>query len=100
MPTARCISSRPLGVGAHLVDWLRIDRAAITTLRARLEALPIKRREDLPGLKAERADIIVAGAVVVEELMAVGGYPAVTVCMQGVRDGLLIRETFKESLAA
>ncbi len=79
---------------------LRIDRAAVAALRARLEALPLDRRGQLPGLKAERADIIVAGAVVVEELMAIGGFSALTVCMQGVRDGLLICETFMESLAA
>ena len=79
---------------------LRIDRGAIAALRARLEVLPIDRRGELPGLKAERADIIVAGAVVVEELMAIGGCPALTVCMQGVRDGLLIGETFKAGLAA
>jgi exopolyphosphatase/guanosine-5'-triphosphate,3'-diphosphate pyrophosphatase len=79
---------------------LRIDRGAVTALRARLEVLPTSRREELPGLKAERADIIVAGAVVVEELMAIGGFPALTICMQGVRDGLLICETFKASAAA
>jgi exopolyphosphatase/pppGpp-phosphohydrolase len=42
----------------------------------------------------------VAGAVVVEEVMALAGSPALTVCLQGVRDGLLIRETFKTGLAA
>jgi exopolyphosphatase/pppGpp-phosphohydrolase len=48
----------------------------------------------LPGLKAERADIILAGTIVVEELMTVGKYKTLTVCKAGVRQGLLLREVF------
>jgi exopolyphosphatase/pppGpp-phosphohydrolase len=46
------------------------------------------------GLRAERADVIVAGAVVIEELMRLGGYEVLTICDEGVRHGLLLRETF------
>jgi exopolyphosphatase/guanosine-5'-triphosphate,3'-diphosphate pyrophosphatase len=76
------------------VHGLRLQRADISALRERLQALPLRRRRRLPGLKAERADVIVAGAVVVEEIMAAGGYTALTVCERGVRHGLLLRETF------
>jgi exopolyphosphatase/guanosine-5'-triphosphate,3'-diphosphate pyrophosphatase len=69
---------------------LRLSRHDITRIRARLEALPLRKRRRVPGLKAERADIIVAGALIVEELMLSGDYPALTVCMRGVRDGLLL----------
>jgi exopolyphosphatase/pppGpp-phosphohydrolase len=48
----------------------------------------------IPGLEAERVDSIIAGAIAIDELMAVGGYPVLTVCKHGVRDGLLLRETF------
>ena len=37
------------------------------------------------GLKADRADIIVAGVIVVEELMTLGGFEALVVCTRGVR---------------
>jgi exopolyphosphatase / guanosine-5'-triphosphate,3'-diphosphate pyrophosphatase len=76
------------------VHGLRIDRATVSSLGQTLAALPLRRRRRLAGLKAERADVIVAGAVVLEEIMALGGYPALTVCERGVRHGLLIRETF------
>ena len=35
-----------------------------------------------------------AGALVLEELMVLGGFTTLTVCERGVRHGLLIRETF------
>jgi exopolyphosphatase/pppGpp-phosphohydrolase len=49
----------------------------------------------MAGLKAERADINVAGTVVLEELMRLGDHPDLVVCEHGVRDGLLLRETFR-----
>jgi len=71
-----------------------LRRSDITRMRERLEKLPVRDRRRLPGLKAERADIILAGTVVVEELMALGGYKTLTVCKGGVRQGFLLREAF------
>jgi exopolyphosphatase/guanosine-5'-triphosphate,3'-diphosphate pyrophosphatase len=82
------------------IHGLRLRRADVSALRATLEALPLRGRRRLPGLKAERADIILAGAVVVEEIMLAGGYAALTVCERGVRHGLLLRETFSAEAPA
>ncbi len=71
-----------------------LGRADLTALRERLQVLPLPRRRRVPGLKSRRADIIVAGALVLEEVMLAGGFGAITVCERGVRHGLLIRETF------
>ena len=47
------------------------------------------------GLKAERADTILAGVLVLEELMQrLGPHADLTVCTAGVRDGLLWSEAF------
>jgi exopolyphosphatase/guanosine-5'-triphosphate,3'-diphosphate pyrophosphatase len=73
---------------------LRLDAAPLSALRMRLEALPVRRRREVPGLKAERADTILAGAIIVEELLALAGATALTVCGRGVRHGVLIQETF------
>jgi exopolyphosphatase / guanosine-5'-triphosphate,3'-diphosphate pyrophosphatase len=75
--------------------WLRLRREEIAGLRARLEPLTVRQRRRVRGLKAERADVIVAGAVVIEELMTLGGYEILTVCNEGVRHGLLLQETFR-----
>jgi exopolyphosphatase/guanosine-5'-triphosphate,3'-diphosphate pyrophosphatase len=74
-------------------EGLRLHQSDVTAIRERIEGLPQGRRR-LAGLKAERADVILAGAIVVEELMTFGGYLSVTVTTHGVRDGLLLRETF------
>ncbi len=74
---------------------LRLQQSDVTARRERLQRLSLRERKRVPGLKAERADIILAGAVVVEELMTLGSYLTLTVCTHGVRDGLLLRETFR-----
>ena len=76
------------------IHGLSLDRAQVSALVVRLQGLPLRRRRRITGLKAERADIIVAGAIVLEEVMALGSFPTLTVCERGVRHGLLIRETF------
>jgi len=72
---------------------LRLQQSALSALRKQLEALPARKRR-ISGLKAERADIILAGMVVIEEIMTLGGYATLTVCTGGVRQGILLRETF------
>jgi exopolyphosphatase/guanosine-5'-triphosphate,3'-diphosphate pyrophosphatase len=71
---------------------LRLEQSDVTAIRARLEALPLRKRRRVRGLKPERADIILAGAIAIEELMVFGGYFTLTVCSAGVRDGVLWRE--------
>ena len=78
---------------AHRV---RVRRAEVSMLLERLARLPVRDRPRVPGLKAERADTIVGGLVVIEELMALGGWDALAIAPHGVRHGLLIRETFPE----
>jgi len=79
---------------------LRLRRGEVTALRARLEPLSVRQRRRVRGLRAERADVILAGAVVIEEVMALGGYEVLTVSAEGVRHGLLIRETFRRASSA
>jgi exopolyphosphatase/guanosine-5'-triphosphate,3'-diphosphate pyrophosphatase len=77
---------------------LRLQQSDVTAIRERLEAVPRRKRRRIGGLKAERADIILAGAMAIEEAMTFGGYLTLVVCTRGVRDGLLLRETFDGKL--
>lgn len=73
---------------------LSLQRADVTALREKIERLPTRERTRLGGLKEERADIVLAGTVVIEEVMRLGSYRTLTVCTEGVRQGLLLREAF------
>jgi len=74
---------------AARVHGASLDAAALERLAARLAALPAAARAALPGMEPKRADVIVAGAIVVAEAMRLGGFPALTVSDRGVRWGLL-----------
>lgn len=53
-------------------------------------SLPIAQRRMLPGLNPERADIIIAGAAVLETLMSELKLTEIHVSDRGLRDGLLV----------
>jgi exopolyphosphatase/guanosine-5'-triphosphate,3'-diphosphate pyrophosphatase len=74
---------------AERVHGAALDAAALERLVSRLAALPQAARAALPGMEPKRADVIVAGAVLVAEAMRLGGFPALTVSDRGVRWGLL-----------
>ena len=73
---------------------LRMRQSDVTAIRERLEGLSQRKRRKIRGLKAERVDIILSGAMVIEEAMIFGGYLTLVVCTRGVRDGFLLHETF------
>jgi exopolyphosphatase/guanosine-5'-triphosphate,3'-diphosphate pyrophosphatase len=73
---------------AERVHGSSLARAQVDGLVERLAALPLADRARLPGMEPKRADVIVAGAVVVAEAMALAGFEALTVSDRGVRWGL------------
>jgi exopolyphosphatase/guanosine-5'-triphosphate,3'-diphosphate pyrophosphatase len=73
---------------------LRLHQSDVTAVRERLEGLSQRKRRRIRSLKAERVDIILAGAIVIEEVMVFGGYLTLAVCTRGIRDAILLRETF------
>lgn len=80
------------------IHGLRLFRADVISVRERLLPLPVLARS-LPGLRPERADIALAGSVVIEELLALTGSETFTVCDRSVRHGFVIRETFPRARA-
>lgn len=49
---------------------------------------PVAERRGISGLSSERADVILAGAVVAREVLSASGAPALVVSGQGLREGL------------
>jgi exopolyphosphatase/guanosine-5'-triphosphate,3'-diphosphate pyrophosphatase len=54
--------------------------------------LPSEKRWAIPGIGADRADVIVAGLVVIEELLRAGATDLMTVSGTGIREGLALEE--------
>lgn len=53
-----------------------------------LEPMTVEQRRSVPGMKADRADITLAGAIVVDECLKHAGYDRLTICGQGLREGV------------
>ncbi|MDZ4720609.1 MAG: Ppx/GppA phosphatase family protein [Roseiflexaceae bacterium] len=53
-----------------------------------LRGMTVHQREDVPGLNRDRADLILAGAVILHTVMKRGKFSQITVSGQGVREGL------------
>jgi exopolyphosphatase/guanosine-5'-triphosphate,3'-diphosphate pyrophosphatase len=75
-------------------DALRVHgsslaRRDLAALVARLAAMPAADRARLPGMEPKRADVIVAGGILVSAAMELGGFEDLTVSDRGVRWGLL-----------
>lgn len=75
-------------------DGARVHGAALTlsaveALCTKLATLPLAERKLLPGLEPKRADVIVAGALIVRDLMRRVGASQTIVSDRGVRFGLL-----------
>jgi len=75
-------------------------RAEVVHLLAMLIHKDLKGRRTIPGLNQDRADIIVAGVVLVDELMRFFDANRVLVNERGIREGLLIRAMKRLGIAS
>ena len=66
----------------------RITTDALDELIKRLAALPAGERSDIPGIKPGRADLILAGAVVVRAVLDAGGFDGIETTEAGLREGV------------
>ena len=71
--------------------------AEISRLIELLGSMPIEGRKQLPGMEPGRADVLLAGAVILERVMKYFGCGEVLVSDQGVRWGLMWREVERKS---
>jgi exopolyphosphatase / guanosine-5'-triphosphate,3'-diphosphate pyrophosphatase len=90
--TVTTLKSLELGLPAY--DSARVHGAVLTLsavedLCAQLASLSLAERQRLPGLQPKRADVIVAGALIVRELLRRVGATETIVSDRGVRFGLL-----------
>jgi exopolyphosphatase / guanosine-5'-triphosphate,3'-diphosphate pyrophosphatase len=83
------------GLPSYGVQGFSLTRPALDELVERLADLPADERGEVPGIKPERGDLILAAAVVIETVMDVGDFDAIEVSDAGLREGVLF-ETLLE----
>jgi exopolyphosphatase/guanosine-5'-triphosphate,3'-diphosphate pyrophosphatase len=90
---ARMVFKRP---------WQRDDPLTYPQLKqvvAFLGALSLEARRNVPGINPARADIIIAGAAILDTLMQELGLAEIRVTERGLRDGLLVDYLLKSGHA-
>src|SRR5690606_20099053 len=78
------------GASDQSLRGYRVKRAEVHHLLVDLASMSLEARMQVPGLNVRRADIIVAGLLVIERVMRHLGVNAVQVHTKGVRDGMLL----------
>jgi exopolyphosphatase/guanosine-5'-triphosphate,3'-diphosphate pyrophosphatase len=67
-----------------------MSRTALAATIAVLTHLPAPQRARLPGLRSDRADIILAAALTIDEVLRAVGTDVIEVCGQGLREGVFL----------
>ena len=69
-----------------------LGQSQVVSLCARLLTLPVEEIRRIPQIHEQRADIISAGALILQLALEQLGCPGLTVSTRGIRYGLLMRE--------
>ncbi len=92
--TILCLGAMALGLQGRrpegTLHHVTVSREAIHEVRRRLVASDLKQRQRTPGLDRRQADILVAGAVVVDQLLEGLGAREVLLCEWALREGILL----------
>jgi exopolyphosphatase / guanosine-5'-triphosphate,3'-diphosphate pyrophosphatase len=81
-------AQRAAGLPTNGVQGTVIAAEALDELVIRLAELPAAERASIPGIKPARADLILAGAVVVRETLRAGGFDELETTEAGLREGV------------
>jgi exopolyphosphatase/guanosine-5'-triphosphate,3'-diphosphate pyrophosphatase len=89
-------AQRAQGLPSNGVQGMMIEAEVLEELVQRLAALPASDRASVPGIKPARADLILAGTIVVQGVLQAGGFQALETTEAGLREGVF----FERLLAA
>jgi len=81
-------AQRAAGLPSGGVQGMYVAREQLDELIATLAALPASDRASVPGIKPARADLILAGALVVRSVLKAGGFAGFEATEAGLREGV------------
>jgi exopolyphosphatase/guanosine-5'-triphosphate,3'-diphosphate pyrophosphatase len=76
------------GIPEFGVQGFVVQKDALSELVGRLATMGPEDRAKVPGIKYSRADLILAGAAVVEAVLDIGGFRAIEATEAGLREGV------------
>jgi len=79
---------RRAGVNYPDAQGFVVAREALEELIGELAAMPVAKRGGVPGIKPDRGDVILGGAVVLSALMEAGRFDELDVTEAGLREGV------------
>jgi exopolyphosphatase/guanosine-5'-triphosphate,3'-diphosphate pyrophosphatase len=91
--TVTTLAALDLGLDRYDRERVHGHRLTLEAARrqlARLAALPLEERREVPALDPERAPVIVAGAVILTETLAFFGLDAIEVSERDILDGIAL----------
>lgn len=94
------IDARASGNTPTSLHGYRLTLASVRQILQQLRGLNLEERRRLPGVSDRRADIIVAGTVILQEAMELLGAEALTVCEAALREGLIVDWMISRGLIA
>ncbi len=71
-------------------NYDRLSYEDLKTIVKDMCALPLEERRKFPGINSQRADIIIAGAAIIETFMEEMGLSEIRISKRGLREGLLV----------
>lgn len=81
---AACMKDLPV---PHRPGFISISE--LSRVSAYLSSLTLKERREVPGLTPARADIIIAGSLILESFLSLTGISSIEISSRGLRDGML-----------
>lgn len=94
--TLAAIAQKLLEFDPKKIDGYWLSRCQVEDILEMLAVLPLSRRQQVPGLRPQRADVIVAGALIIETFMAEFNFDRLLVSQRGLRYGFLMEKMFGE----
>jgi exopolyphosphatase/guanosine-5'-triphosphate,3'-diphosphate pyrophosphatase len=89
-------AQRAAGLPSNGIQGMVIERDSLDELVERLAALPAAERAGVPGIKPARADLILAGAVVVQGVLSGGGFDGIEATEAGLREGVFFERLLSD----
>ncbi len=89
-------AQRIAGLPSNGVQGMVIAAEVLEEIVQRLAALPAAERASLPGIKPARADLILAGAVVLQGVLRAGGFEGLETTEAGMREGVFFERLLSQ----